>query len=78
MLVRQSSPDNEANSVFKVKCDIEECNSVDGNHDNKTSEVEKRVPISYIINTVKVETKASKNVDLGDGEAGTKGTEDKH
>ena len=78
MLDRQSSPDNGANSMFKVNCDIEECNSVDGDHENKTSEVEKRVPISYIINNVKVEAKASKNVDLGDGKAGTKCTEDKH
>ena len=78
MLVRQSSPDNEANSMFKVNCDIEECNSVDGDHENKTSELAKGVSISYIINNVKVEAKASKNVDLGDGKAGTKGTEDKH
>ena len=78
MLVRQSSSDNEANSVFKVKCDIEECNSVDGDHENKTSELAKRISISYIINNVKVEAKASKNVDLGDDKAGTKGTEDKH
>ena len=78
MLDRQSSPDNGANSMFKVNCDIEECNSVDGNHENKTSEAAKRVPISYLINSVKVEAKASKNVDLGDDKAGTKGTEDKH
>ena len=78
MLVRQSSPDNEANSVFKVKCDIEECNSVDGDHENKTSEIAKRVSISYTINNVKVDTKASKNVDLGDGKTGTKCTEDLH
>ena len=63
MLVRQSSPDNEANSVFKVKCDIEECNSVDGDHENKTSEIAKRVSISYTINNVKVDTKASEIVD---------------
>ena len=78
MLVRQSTSDNEANSVLKVKCDIEECNSVDGDHENKTSEIAKRLSISYIINNVKVEAKASKNVDLGDGKTGTKCTEDKH
>ena len=78
MLVRQSSSDNEANSVFKVECDIVKCNSVDGDHENKTSEIAKRVSISYTINNVKVDTKTSKNVDLGDGEAGTKCTEDKH
>ena len=78
MLVRQSSPNNEANSVFKVVCDIENCNSVDGDHENKTSEIAKRVPISYIINNVKVDTKASKNVDLGDDKTGTKCTEGMH
>ena len=53
--------------MLKVKCDIEECNSFDGNHENKTSEIAKRLSISYIINNAKVNTKASKNVDLGDG-----------
>ena len=78
MLVRQSSSDNEANSVFKVECDIEKCNSVDGDHENKTSEIAKRVSISYTINNVKVDTKASKNVDLGDDKTGTKCTEGIH
>ena len=78
MLVSPDLSDNEATIVLKVNCDIEECNSVDGDHENKTSELAKGVSISYIINNVKVEAKASKNVDLGDGKAGTKGTEDKH
>ena len=78
MLVSPDLSDNEATIVLKVNCDIEECNSFDGDHENKTSENAKRLSISYIINNVKVEAKASKNVDLGDDKAGTKGTEDKH
>ena len=78
MLVRQSSSDNVVDSVFKVEYVIVKCNSVDGDHENKTSEIAKRVSISYTINNVKVDTKASKNVDLGDGKTGTKCAEDIH
>ena len=46
--------------MLKVKCDIEECNSVDRDHENKPSEIAKRLSISYLINNAKVNTKASK------------------
>ena len=67
MLVSPDLSDNEATIVLKVNCDIEECNSFDGDHENKTSEIAKRLSISYLINNAKVNTKAIKNVDLGDG-----------
>ena len=63
MLVRQSSNDNVVDSVFKVEYVIVKCNSVDGDHENKTSEIAKRVSISYTINNVKVDTETSENVD---------------
>ena len=67
MLVSPDLSDNEATIVLKVNCDIEECNSVDRDHENKPSEIAKRLSISYLINNAKVNTKASKNVDSGDG-----------
>ena len=78
VLVRQSSNDNVVDSVFKVEYDIEECNSVDEYHENKTSEIANRVSISYTINNVKVGTKASENVDLGDDKISIKCTEGIH